>query len=201
MSTNEKLLEPDEVRTYLQAVRVELEKAVDASEDSTEDLHDLITWVRSTGRVSVNNMASAMGRKRNYVDSAWSIANRAGREPIPAWFNIPEEENAAALLAHLARYSDAQRKAYEEMKVVRQKRDSAVAMVYASKVMGPSEIAKWVGIDRNHVGRISRVHGVAPQHRSNIRNQYSDQVRLQELVSELDQAQELDIDSDQADAA
>jgi len=176
MPTVETLKQPvDKVVEGLQQLNTELLKARTDSEDATADFHDLITYVHHTNLLMVTEMAKAIGRDRNYIDSAWSYSQRTGRtaEIKPSWFNLTGEETEEQLYAALEAGARAHRQSLEDVKKARQTRDAAVCTVYASKVLGPSAIARAAGIDRNHVLRIVKKAGIAPAHRRNIRNQYS----------------------------
>lgn len=150
-----------------------LQDAHKASQGSTDDLHDLITYVAGTRKVAVTEMATAIGRARNYVDSVVSASNRMRRVPHPAWFKMTGDESGEQLLSALSAARVRQAFFQNRIKEARAARDAAVVEAYASKVLGPTRIAEAVGIDRNHVLRLRAKAGIAPQHRTNIRNQYS----------------------------
>lgn len=163
----------------LRKARLDLATAKINSDDAMADLRDLIVAIRPTGRLDVHQMAAAIERDRNYVDSVWSIYGETekGRQTRVA---PPVQLDGAAYLKALdesyqalAAANKAQRKAAADLKDARAARDWLVAVVYASKILGPTDIAREVGIDRNHVLRLARKAGVDPAHRPDARNQYS----------------------------
>lgn len=199
MNTTESMR--SEAEAGLTALGRELERVTKRSETSTQKLHDLITWVRSTGKVSVNEMAETMDRARNYVDSVWSISSRAGKVIDPEDFGLSPYADEYELKSKLNQYSNMQRAHFQELRAIRKERDQAVVMVYASRVLGPSDIARHVGIDRNHVGRLARSAGVSPQHRWNIKNQYSDQPQPEQPVEASEVGAEQSAETASVDAA
>lgn len=157
-------------------VRNELHNAVTAADAAMDKLRDLIVKLRPTGVLTVDEMAAAIGRPdRNYVDSVWSAFGdtTTGKQTRVPAASVGEADKAAATAA-LAAANKAQLKAADAVKTARAERDRVVAMVYASRILGPSAIADAVYVDRNHVLRIVRKAGVAPVHRTASRNQYSD---------------------------
>lgn len=161
------------VRLWL--VRDELAEAERASAKAMTGLRDLIVKVRPTGALSVDEMAEAIGRPdRNYIDSVWSNFGEThkGKQTRAAEPNATSKKRDAMKHGLVAAASNQSRTA-GALKAARAERDRTVAIVYASKVLGPTAIAKAVGIDRNHVLRLARRAGVAPAHRAGARNQYS----------------------------
>lgn len=168
----------DQATAYnsLGQARNALEKAVTASDSAMDKLRDLIVKMRPTGVLTVDEMSAAIGRPdRNYIDSVWSAfgTTTTGKQTRVAVSSASEADKAAATAA-LAAANKAQLKAADDVKTARAERDRIVAMVYASRILGPSAIADAVYVDRNHVLRIARKAGVAPAHRPASRNQYSD---------------------------
>lgn len=159
----------------LATARDTLAKAEERAEKAMSTLRNLIVDVRPTGVLSVEEMAQAVGHDRNYVDSVWSNygTTRKGRQTRAA--NTPEatEAQRGKTWDFLATASSAQADAVSKVKSARAERDRTVAIVYASKLLGPTEIARHVGVDRNHVLRLARRHGVGPAHRAGARNQYT----------------------------
>jgi hypothetical protein len=120
-------------------------------------------------------MAAAIGRDRNYVDSIWSAhgettKGKQTRVPVAENTDAKAARTAYELLAGSA--NDLKRAAAAVTKA-RSERDRVVAEVYRSKLIGPSDIAKAVEVDRNHVLRIARKAGVKPVHRTSSKNQYT----------------------------
>jgi hypothetical protein len=163
---------PDAVKT-LGRLADDLADAVKESEKTTDDLYDLITYLRTDDLVPVADMAEAMGRDRNYIDSTWSDSQAHGDSADPAWFGLTGDDSPETLLAKLAEISEAQLAAKERVTTLRNARNALVAQVYASRLMGPVAIAKEIGVKCNQVLRIVKKQGVAPVHRTKIRNQYS----------------------------
>jgi hypothetical protein len=159
----------------LNKVRDDLAKANGNATDTMETLRDTIVRIRPAGVLTVDEMADAIGRDRNYVDSVWSAhgdTNKGKQTRVAV-----VEQQDGSLPAEYRQLADAahnQRGAANTVPVLRAERDRVVAMVYASKILGPSAIASAVGIDRNHVLRIARKAGVAPVHRpTGAKNQHT----------------------------
>lgn len=142
--------------------------------DCMDRLRDTIVQLRPMGVLTVNEMAEAIGRDRNYVDSVWSAHGETteGKQTRVPMTETTEgaRQNAVQMLADAARN---QRGTATTVGVLRAERDRLVALVYASKILGPTAIAHVVQIDRNHVLRIARKAGVKPMHRTNTRNQHT----------------------------
>lgn len=159
----------------LAKVRDELNSAVTASETAMGNLRAEIVKVRPSGLLTVDEMAEAIDRDRNYVDSVWSSYGDTtkGKQTRVAVPENADGEKARRAYETLHTLSDNQRKTAGHEKTARAERDRVVAIVYGSKLFGPSAIAVAVGVDRNHVLRIARKAGVQPQHRTTSRNQYT----------------------------
>lgn len=139
-----------------------LAKAVKNSADTTSALRDAIVRIRPLGILSVGDMAGAIERDRNYIDSVWSAygeteKGKQTRVPVQG-----DEYQASTLHGELSSLAHNQRGTAGTVGVLRAERDRVVAMIYASKILGPSAIAAAVGIDRNHVLRCARKLGVSP---------------------------------------
>lgn len=138
-------------------------------------LRKLILDVRPQGILTVGEMAEAVGRDRNYIDSVWSSHGDTTKGKQTRVTVTAEADAVAARAAydslHLA--ADTQRKLAGSVKLARAERDRLVVMVYSSKLLGPSAISAAVGIDRNHVLRTARKAGIAPVHRIGTKNQYT----------------------------
>lgn len=162
--------------TALRTARDNLFDALDKSDDAMEVLRDLIVLVRPSGLLTVDEMAEAIGRDRNYVDSVWSNFGDTNKGKQTRVASAEADETDIETARHnLRKAADQQRERASVVSVLRAERDRVVAMVYASKLLGPSSIASEVQVDRNHVLRIARRAGVAPAHRQGSRNQYSPQ--------------------------
>lgn len=155
----------------------DLSRADDLYHEATDDLREAILDIRPTGVVSVPQMASAIGKQRNYIDTLWSGSGRTVRDDdgrvVQTRLGIEPGELAEQMLDRLEALSDRQIKRHANARVIRARRDQAVVVVYTSKILGPTAIAAHLGIDRNHVLRIVRKAGVSPAHRTNIRNQHT----------------------------
>lgn len=159
----------------LNKVRDNLAKATGNATDTMKTLRTTIVAVRPTGVITVDEMAEAIGRDRNYIDSVWSThgdTTKGKQTRVVA--DVSDDERVRAV-QRLADAAGAQRGTAGTVNVMRAERDRVVAMVYASKIMGPSAIAAAVDIDRNHVLRIARKSKVAPVWRpaGTARNQHT----------------------------
>lgn len=155
----------------LESIGRALAEAVSKQTEANLHLRNLIVDVRPSGIITVDQMAEAVGRDRNYIDSVWSVWGNTvkGRQTrVPA-----ADGGSDSTFKRLADAAAAQRAATSTVSVLRAERDRTVTLVYASKILGPTAIASAVGVDRNHVLRIARKSGAAPAHRVNSRNQYS----------------------------
>lgn len=137
---------------------------------TSKGLRDTIVSVRARGVVTVKQMAEALGTDRNYVDQVWSTH---GRKDDGSWVTRGDVHELVDDLKSLANANASFRAASNALNTARAERNRVISLAYASKVLGPSEIANAVGIDRNHVQRIARKAGIKPLHRSNPRNQYT----------------------------
>jgi len=165
-------------RSSLGRVRDELDAAVNRSTRLMAVLRGTIVHIRPTGLLTVDQMGEAIGRDRNYVDSIWSDfgdtqRDEDGRVRQTRVYADATDADRADATVRLSGAAKAQRNAAADEKTAREERDRVVALVYASRILGPSAIAAAVGVDRNHVLRIARKRGVQPMHRDGSRNQYS----------------------------
>lgn len=164
------------VAAELANFRNALKTAVDAHTAATDNLWKAIVDIRPKGILTVDEMAEAVERDRNYVDSVWSAHGtvRKGKQTrVPVADHDGVAEEARAAYDELKRLAGDLSEAAELVTTVRANRDTAVVSTYASRVLGPSAIARHVGVDRNHVLRIARKAGIRPVHRTDSRNQYS----------------------------
>lgn len=163
----------------LNKVRDALLKAVDNADSTTKALRDTIVRIRPSGVMTVDEMAEAVSRDRNFIDTVWSGFGEVekGKQTRVALLEASDDEwqRVRAELASVARNH---RVASGTANVMRADRNRVVAMVYASKLLGPSAIAEAVGIDRNHVLRTARKAGVKPAWRpaGTSRNQHTQPV-------------------------
>lgn len=159
-----------------------LNKARDVLTDASDNydardtkLRTLIIETRPKGLLTVTEMAQAVGRDRNYIDSVWSanggtVKGKQTRVPVAEGTSGEAARWAYESLVDAA--ADRQR-ALNILNTARAERNRVLVMVYVSELLGPSPIAREVGVDRNHVGRIARAAGVAPVHRKGSKNQYT----------------------------
>lgn len=159
--------------TALHKVRDDLAKAVKNAASTTEDLRAAIVRIRPLGVITVDQMAEAINHDRNYVDSVWSTYGETAQGKQTRVAVQASEDEQLTLIGQLSSLAHNQRGAANTVPVLRAERDRVVAMIYASKILGPTAIAKAVGVDRNHVLRIARKSKVAPVWRDNSRNQYT----------------------------
>ncbi len=162
-------------KTSLDKVRTDLAKATADATATMSGLRTAIVHIRPLGLLSVDAIADAIGRDRNYVDSVWSTygyTSKGKQTRVPVQGGDDEYEAAVQQLRDAA---GCQRDAAIAVGVIRAERDRIVAEVYESKILGPSAIAAAVGIDRNHVLRIARKAKVSPVWRTAgaSRNQHS----------------------------
>lgn len=172
MDTN--IIDESTAAQALRTARDHLAKVQTRGDDAMTQLRDALVRLRPSGLLSVEEMAAAIGRDRNYVDSVWSNFGETNKGKQTRIVVVDADQaSAASALKNLTTVAGAQRSAAENVKTARAERDRVVAMVYASKLLGPTAIATEVQVDRNHVLRIARRAGVAPAHRMVSRNQYS----------------------------
>lgn len=160
----------------LNKVRTDLRNALDRQTVRNDKLRDVIVSIRPTGVLTVDEMAEAVGRERNYIDSVWSSYGEtvSGKQTRAARRDVTEAEREMAV-RKLADAASGQRRANDAVDVLRAERIRLVTLVYGSKIMGPSAIAAESGIDRNHVLRTARKAGLTPAWRKpgTSRNQHT----------------------------
>lgn len=168
------LANEDTARNALKTARKGLDDAIVASDEAMKALRELIVKLRPTGILTVDEMAKAIGHDRNYVDSVWSNFGETAKGKqtrVATPDNLGAEPDQA--YQQLKAAAKAQRDAAKAVKTARAERNRVVAMVYGSRLLGPTAIAVESDVDRNHVLRLSRKAGVEPAHRQGSRNQYS----------------------------
>lgn len=176
ITTSLDLVDQATAEATLVRVREDLRQCVADAEFAVDNLRQMIVVVRPTGLLTVDQMAEAIGHDRNYVDSVWSNfgETRKGKQTRAGGScDVVQGDALEQAWKPLADASRAQVAAAAKARTARAERDRVVAMVYASKLLGPSAIAAAVDVDRNHVLRIARKAGVAPVHRTGTRNQYT----------------------------
>lgn len=153
----------------------DLARAIDTLNARTGVLRDLIVRIRPAGTLTVDEMAEAVGRTRNYIDSIWSsyggsVKGKQTRVPVRS-----SDETRESAVDSLSGASAAVLLATDDVARLRAERVRLVALVYGSKVLGPSAIAAESGIDRNHVLRTARKAGLTPAWRAagTSRNQHT----------------------------
>ena len=175
-TTSAQLTDQATATAALITVRHDLNVSVDNLCDRTDGLRDLVVSTRPKGLLTVDEMATAVGRDRNYIDSIWSANGDTTKgKQTRVQIDITPGVGEAARLAYetLADAANALKRAASMVSTARAERDRVVALVYASKLLGPSAIAATVQVDRNHVLRIARKAGVPPVHRVSSKNQYT----------------------------
>ncbi|AKA61796.1 hypothetical protein AVT62_gp58 [Streptomyces phage TP1604] len=156
-------------------VRDDLTTAVDNLTTVTDNLWDHVIRVRPKGLLTVDEMAEAIGRDRNYVDSIWSAhgeTTKGKQTRVPVAEGV-DPEAARHAYETLSDAANSRQRAVSMVSTARAERDRVVSLVYGSKLLGPSAIAATVDVDRNHVLRIARKAGVKPVHRVGSKNQYT----------------------------
>lgn len=165
----------DTATRALNIARDNLDAAAGAYLVSGTVLRKLILDVRPQGILTVGEMAEAVGRDRNYIDTVWSSHGDTtkGKQTRVAVGIGTDAVAARKAYDSLHAAADMERKLAGGVRVARAERNRLVVMVYSSKLLGPSAISAAVGIDRNHVLRTARKAGIAPVHRPDTKNQYT----------------------------
>lgn len=159
----------------LMKARDALNTAVDNLCSRTDGLRDQVVRIRPQGLLTVDEMAEAIDRDRNYVDSIWSAhgeTTKGKQTRVPVGEGV-DAEAARHAYETLAESAGNLKRAASLVSTARAERDRVVSLVYGSKLLGPSAIAAAVEVDRNHVLRIARKAGVKPVHRVGSKNQYT----------------------------
>lgn len=159
----------------LMKARDALNTAVDNLCNRTDGLRDQVVRIRPQGLLTVDEMAEAIDRDRNYVDSIWSAhgeTTKGKQTRVPVGEGV-DAEAARHAYETLADSAGNLKRAASLVSTARAERDRVVSLVYGSKLLGPSAIAAAVEVDRNHVLRIARKAGVKPVHRVGSKNQYT----------------------------
>lgn len=177
------IAEEASARAALRRTSDAVARTLERSATAMKNLRDLIVLVRPSGLLTVGEMAEAIEHDRNYVDSVWSIHGETKQDPEtgrvvqtrvkPLDGSISKDERYERAYKPLVKAAKAQRDTAGAYASALAERNRTVAMIYASKILGPTDIGREIGVDRNHVLRISRKQGVAPVHRTDTRNQYS----------------------------
>lgn len=161
-------------RRHLNKVRDGLATAIDNLDGRTNAHVDLIVKYRPSGLLTVDEISQAVGRERSYVDSVWSaFGDTTKGKQTRVTVDNPDPDAARGAYDLLVNSAVDLKRAAQMVSDARAERNRVVAMVYASKILGPSAIAAEVGIDRNHVLRLARRAGIMPMHRGKTKNQYT----------------------------
>lgn len=165
----------DTATAALNRVRDGLALAVSTATRATAILRNEVITTRPTGSLTVNQMSDAVGRDRDYIDGIWSQYGGDAKMSTQRDTGAADLDTATSTdeYQRLAEAASNQKAASGNASRWRAERDRVITMVYASKLIGPHHIAAAVGIDRNHVLRIVRKAGVAPQYRPGTKNQHS----------------------------
>lgn len=182
MSTDTNVIDAATAESILIKDRNELAEAKARASAAVGHLNELVIGLRPTGILTVDEMAEALGRNRNFIDTLWSAHNDAvlidgkvkqTRVPL-ADVSDATREAAVKSLADAAEEIRAETAAEDTLRAMRNRN---VAMVYgaAIKGFGPSAIARSAGIDRNHALRLARAAGIKPVWRAagTSRNQWT----------------------------
>lgn len=164
----------------LNKVRNDLTLAVAKATEATAALRAEVVYIRPTGRLTVNQMANAVGRDRDYIDGIWSQYGGSAKASTQRDTGAADMDTAASTdeYRRLAEAAHRQMGTANTASLMRAERDRVITMVYASKLIGPHHIAAAVGVDRNHVLRIVRKAGIDPQYRPGTKNQHNTEAAL-----------------------
>lgn len=173
IKTEPTIVDQETAAKALREAQAKLGAAIETARDGVSGLAAAIVKARPAGVLTVDEIGEAVGRDRNFVDTVWSQNGDSTRHAQTRVEVSATDEERAAAVQQLADAAARYRSTKAAVPVARAERDRVVVMVYASKLLGPSAIAREVGIDRNSVLRTARKAGVKPQHRQNIRNQFS----------------------------
>ena len=179
-ATDTSLTDAVTATAVLVKTRDALAEAVDVRKDSVSALRDAIVLIRPQGILTVDKMAEAVDRDRNYIDAVWSNYGDGdkGKQTRVQLIDVNDasRELAVKMLTDLAA---GVRRALDAEDVARKAHHRNIALAYgaAIKGFGPSAISGAAGVDRNHVLRISRAAKIAPVWRQpgTSRNQHSAQ--------------------------
>lgn len=173
--SDENIIGQSTATAALNKVRDDLACAIANAETAMANLRAAVVAERPRGVLKVEEIAEAIGRDRNAVDTWYSHAGATVKGKQTRVTGEASDEQRMAAVDQLADLAGRQRGSAAIARVMRAERDRVVALVYSSKILGPSAIASAVDVDRNHVLRIARKSGVKPVWRTdeNVRNQYS----------------------------
>lgn len=158
-------------------METEIEKARQRLRESAQDvaqakrvvearlsaMRERITYHLVHQTAPISALAMAAGKERNYVDRIKAKSDaaplRGGKDNrVPKVAYGPDAMMAATEeVARAAKKYEAAKKDYAESL---EARDVLMSQVYADRLLGPTQIAKEVGIDRNSVMRITRAKGI-----------------------------------------
>lgn len=165
---------PVEATKYLDDARAYLATKTEAADAAKLALRAAILRIRPSGALTVDEMAEAVVRDRNYIDSVWSTYGETTKgKQTRVRVAAAEDSPLPPEYRELSDLATAHRNAVGARDDATVSRNSAVVQVYAAKILGPSQIAATVDIDRNHVGRLARAAGIEPLYRPGTRNQHT----------------------------
>jgi hypothetical protein len=164
-ATDTNLTDAVTATAVLVKTRDALGTAVDRRKDAVAELRGAIVSIRPQGILTVDEMAEAVDRDRNYIDAVWSNYGDGdkGKQTRVALADVSDREQARAVDL-LADRAAGVRRALDAEDVARKAHHRNIALAYgaAIKGFGPSAISGAAGVDRNHVLRISRAAKIAP---------------------------------------
>lgn len=160
MSTDTNVIDAATAESVLIKDRDDLAVAKNRTSAATSYLNALVVEIRPAGILDVGEMAEAVGRDRNFIDTVWSNRNdkpATGKQTRVPLADVSDATRKAAVES-LADAAGKLRSAVDAETVAREIRNRNVALVYGAAIngFGPSAIARAANIDRNHVGRIAR---------------------------------------------
>lgn len=173
--TTPELCDKDTASAALRKVRDDLTESAESLARHTDELWNHVIRIRPKGLLTVDEMAEAIDRDRNYVDSIWSAhgeTTKGKQTRVPVAEGV-DADAARCAYETLTKAAAELKQAASRVSDARAERNRVVALVYGSKLLGPSAIAATVEVDRNHVLRIARKAGHKPVHRVGSRNQYT----------------------------
>ncbi len=180
---NAEIIDEATAKTVLSNARDRLLAAAVNLTDATDHVRELVVKIRPLGLLTVDEMATALVRDRNYVDSIWSMAGKTQQVEREGELRVKQTrvpvtpgtdpEAARHAFESLADAAATRERALNQVVTERSSRDRLIVTVYASRLLGPSAIGAACEIDRNHVLRIARRANVKPVHRKGTKNQYS----------------------------
>lgn len=172
---NAEITDESTAESALIRARDALKEAGESAAQAMAALRAVVVDERPRGILTVGEIAEAIGRDRNAVDTWYSDAGHTVKGKQTRVSADATDADRERSVTRLAAAAAEQRRTASAAVAARAERDRLIVLVYSSKLLGPSAIAGAVDVDRNHVLRIARKHGVKPAWRSgeSVRNQYS----------------------------